>query len=252
MSSYEFPFNERIRTLLRLEDLFGKLLYNIDSDHALDHHSALIFMLQILDVIDRAELKVDLLQELERQKINMLNLRGNPAISEKALDDILIQIDTNTAALRADNSKLGQSLRDNEWLMSIKQRTSIPGGVCEFDLPSYHHWLGLDASRRKKDFDSWLTKLTPIHNATSSILQLLRGSGARTKYLAVNGVFQQMLGGTKPAQMLRIELSNDAPCFPEVSANKYAINIRFNSLDFIEKTKQCDGEISFTLILCNL
>ncbi len=252
MSSYEFPFNERIRTLLRLEDLFVKLLYNIDSEHPLDHHSALLFMLQMLDVIDRAELKVDLLQELERQKVNMLNLRGNPAISEKALNDILLQIDSNTAALRADTSKLGQTLRDNEWLMSIKQRAGIPGGVCEFDLPSYHHWLGLDATRRKKDFDTWLTKLTPIYDATRTILQLLRGSGARTKYIANNGVFQQMLGGTKPAQLLRIELDNDSPCFPEVSANKYAINIRFNSLDLIDKPKQCDGEIGFALILCNL
>lgn len=252
MSSYEFPFNERIRTLLRLEDLFCKLLHNIDSGHTLDHHSALMYMLQILDVIDRAELKADLLQELERQRINMLNLRGNPAISEKALNDILLQLDSNTAGLRADNSKLGQTLRDNEWLMSIKQRAGIPGGVCKFDVPSYHYWLGLDAARRKKDFDTWLTKLTPIYDAVRTILQLLRGSGAKTKYVASNGLFQQMLGGTKPAQMLRIELDNDSPCFPEVSANKYAINIRFNSLTFIEKPKQCEREIGFTLILCNL
>ncbi len=252
MSSYEFPFNERIRTLLRLEDLFDKLLHNVDSIHTLDHHSALLFMLQILDVIDRAELKVDLLQELERQKINMLHLRGNPAISEKALNDVLIQIDSTTSALRSDNSKLGQSLRDNEWLMSIKQRAGIPGGVCEFDVPSYHHWLGLNATRRKKDLEAWLVKLTPIYDAARTILQLLRGSGARTKYVANNGVFQQMLGGSKPAQMLRIELDNNCPCYPEVSANKYAINIRFNGLDFSEKTKQCDGKIDFTLILCNL
>lgn len=252
MSSYEFPFNERIRTLLRLEDLFGKLHHNIASGHALDHHSAILFMLQILDVIDRAELKVDLLQELERQKSNMLNLRGNPAISEKALNDILLQIDTTTTKLRSDTSKLGQTLRDNEWLMSIKQRAVIPGGVCEFDLPSYHYWLGLGAERRKSDFDAWLSKLTPIYDAARTILQLLRGSGTRTKYSANNGAFQQMLGGTKPAQMLRIELEDGCPCFPEVSANKYAINIRFNALGFIEKPKQCDGEINFTMVLCNL
>ena len=252
MSSYEFPFNERIRTLLRLEDLFGKLLHNINSDHALDHHSAILFMLQILDVIDRAELKADLLQELERQKINMLNLRGNPAISEKALNEILSQIDVTTASLKSDNGKLGQTLRANEWLMSIKQRADIPGGVCEFDLPSYHHWLGFDAIRRKNDFATWLLKLTPVYDAARTILQLLRGSGARTKYSATNGVYQQMLAGAKPAQMLRIELEDDCHCYPEVSANKYAINIRFNALDFIEKPKPCDGEINFSMVLCNL
>lgn len=252
MSSYEFPFNERIRTLLRLEDLFGKLLHNINSDHALDHHSAILFMLQILDVIDRAELKADLLQELERQKTNMLNLRGNPAISEVALNEILSQIELTTKSLRSDTSKLGQTLRDNEWLMSIKQRAGIPGGVCEFDLPSYHHWLSLNTSKRKTDFEIWLVKLMPIYKAACTILQLLRGSGARTSYVASHGVYQQMLAGAKPAQMLRIELADDSPCYPEVSANKYAINIRFNALDFIEKPKLCNSEINFSMVLCNL
>ncbi|MBC7787485.1 MAG: cell division protein ZapD [Methylophilaceae bacterium] len=252
MSSYEFPFNERIRTLLRLEDLFGKLHHNIAKSLAQEHHCAMMFMLQILDVIDRAELKADLIQELERQKNNMLGLRGNPQISEKALNDILDKIDATSTALKSDNGKLGQTLRDNEWLMSIKQRAGIPGGVCAFDLPSYHHWLNLDAARRKQDFALWLTKLNPIHDAAGTILKILRGSGARTKYLANNGFFQQMLAGAKPAQMLRIELPDRCPCFPEVSANKYAINIRFFGLDSIEKTKKCEEEIDFTMVLCNL
>jgi cell division protein ZapD len=36
MPSYDYPFNERIRTLLRVEDLFAKLLYNIEAGH--EHH----------------------------------------------------------------------------------------------------------------------------------------------------------------------------------------------------------------------
>jgi cell division protein ZapD len=43
--------------------------------------------------------------------------------------------------------KIGQHLRDNDWLMSIKSRASIPGGVCEFDLPSYHYWRHQDPGR---------------------------------------------------------------------------------------------------------
>ena len=69
MSSYEFPFNERIRTLLRLEDLFGKILLNVAAGHQYNHHSALISLLQMLDIIDRADLKMDLVQELDRQRL---------------------------------------------------------------------------------------------------------------------------------------------------------------------------------------
>ncbi|BCM25836.1 cell division protein ZapD [Methyloradius palustris] len=252
MPSYDYPFNERIRTLLRLEDLFSKVLFNVEAGHEFNHHCALLSIFQILDVIDRAELKADLLQELDRQKIVMNGLLGNPSIAENVLRNVISEIETTSLALRSNAIKLGQTLRDNEWLMSIKQRAGIPGGVCEFDLPSYHFWLGLDADRRKDDFDIWLKPLLPICDGLRIILQILRGSGVTTNLVAFNGAYQQMLGGTKPAQMLRVELSDDDKCFPEVSANKYAINIRFNKLDFTERPKQCDVDVKFTLTLCNL
>ena len=61
-----------------------------------------------------------------------------------------------------------------------------------------------------------------------------------------------MLAGAKPAQMLIIHVPDDCPCFPEVSANKYAINVRFNGMDFVQKPRQCDHDIDFSMILCNL
>lgn len=252
MSSYEFPFNERIRTLLRLEDLFSKILLHVEAGHQHSHHSALISLLQMLDIVDRADLKMDLVQELDRQRLTMQNLRGNPVISEKVLDNILKEIGACSTALRSDNAKLGQHLRENEWLMSIKQRASILGGVCQFDLPSYHHWLNLDQAQRKIDFDRWLKHLRPMYDAIKTILHILRGSGISTKYHVDTGFFQQMIGGAKPAQMLRIEVSDKYPCFPEVSANKYAINVRFFELDFVQKPKQCEHELDFTMTLCNL
>lgn len=252
MPSYDYPFNERIRTLLRVEDLFAKVLHNVAAQHEYQHHCALLTLLQILDIVDRAELKLDLLQELDRQRMVMSLLIGNPAIAASTLESILKEIDGAANALRAETTKLGQTLRANEWLMSIKQRAGIPGGVCEFDLPSYHYWLGLDEERRRQDFQSWLKPLMPMQQAIIIIMRILRGSGATTKLVANNGAYQQMLGGVKPAQMLKIEVTNDVTCFPEVSANKYAINIRFNTLDYSQKPQKFDEDVKFSLTLCNL
>jgi cell division protein ZapD len=68
MPSYDYPFNERIRTLLRVEDLFAKVLHNVAAGHEYHHHCALLTLLQVLDIVDRMELKTELLQELDRQK----------------------------------------------------------------------------------------------------------------------------------------------------------------------------------------
>ena len=153
------------------------------------------------------------------------------SIAEALLNEVIEEIETTAIALRSNASKLGQSLRENEWLMSIKQRAALPGGVCEFDVPSYHFWLGLDAARRNRDLHGWLDPLRSIHSAVRIILHILRGSGARTHLVAPGGVFQQMLGGAKPAQMVRIEVADDLNCVPEVGDNNYAINIRFNGLE---------------------
>ncbi|PKO47882.1 MAG: cell division protein ZapD [Betaproteobacteria bacterium HGW-Betaproteobacteria-22] len=252
MPSYDYPFNERIRTLLRVEDLFAKVLFNIDSEHEHQHHCALLTLLQILDVVDRAELKLDLLQELERQKNALRLLIGNPAIEADALKNTLADIDGALEPLRAESSKLGQILRANEWLMSVKQRAVIPGGVCEFDLPSYHYWLNLGADRRKQNLNEWTQPLMPMYQAIVIILRILRGSGITSKLVAGHGFYQKMLGGAKPAQMLKIEVDDTLPCFPEVSANKYAINIRFNTLDKLQKLQKHEQDVAFSLTLCNL
>lgn len=252
MPSYDYPFNERIRTLLRVEDLFAKVLHNLAAGHEYHHHCALLTLLQILDVVDRSELKSELLQELDRQKHAMHLLVGNPAIVADALHAMLNDIEIAASGLRLETTKLGQTLRANEWLMSIKQRAGIPGGVCEFDVPSYHYWLGLGEERRTRDLESWLKPLIPMQQAIIIILRILRGSGATTPLIAVNGAYQKMLGGSKPAQMLKIEVDDNVTCFPEVSANKYAINIRFNTLDCSQKPQKFDDDVQFSLTLCNL
>src|SRR6185436_1037140 len=134
--TYEYPLNERVRTLLRLEDLYDRVSFFLGEQDPHGHHACLTSMFEILEVASRADLKSDLLQELDRQRTFLEALRSNPAISEEKLNDVLAEIDRAFTNLHALSGKTGQTLRENEWLMSIKQRAGIPGGTSEFDLPS--------------------------------------------------------------------------------------------------------------------
>lgn len=252
MVSYEFPFNERIRALLRLEDLFKKVLFHVEAENQHNHHCALLLLLQMLDLIERTDIKVDIMHELDRQVASMQNLLSNPNIVTEVLMQTLEQTKNSVAKLRVENSKIGQSLRDNEWLMSIKKRTSIPGGACQFDLPSYHYWLNQTLETRNKDFDLWLTQLLPMYESIKIILHILRSSAADNCYLAINGIYEKMLGGAKPVQMLQIEVLENRNCFPEISANKYAINVRFYTMGSNEKSILCTDNVDFKMSLCSL
>jgi len=247
----EYPLNERIRTLLRLEDLFERTSFFFARQDSRDHHVALVTMFEILEVASRADLKSDLLQELERQKQVLMGFRSNPEISEEALDSIVSAIEQTVAALLRMSGKVGQHIRDNEWLMSIKQRTVIPGGVCEFDLPSYHFWLNRDAESRIRDLGNWLNPMLPVRDGLAIVLRLLRTSGKAATCTACHGAYQQMLGG-RVAQMVRIRVRRDSGFIPEISANKYALNVRFTVQDGDLRPKVCESDVEFELTFCNL
>jgi len=246
---YEFPLNERIRTWLRLEDLFGKTLYFVRGGDTRAHHAALLALFELIDVTSRPELKSELIQELDRQKTSLEDLRNNPAVDGARLDGVLGRIGTALADLHAMSGKIGQHIRDNEWLAGIKGRAGIPGGTCSFDLPSYHHWLSRPVESRANDLMEWLGPLLPLNNAVEMVLRLLRDSGHQSRHTASQGLFQLMLGG-RSAHLLRLALDED--CTPEVSANKYAVNIRFLVPDRTQKPRPCDRDVAFDLIFCNL
>lgn len=236
--------------MLRLEDLFLRISRFVSSDESADHHAALGVLFEILEVASRADLKSELLQELERQKKILNALHNNPQIAEDALDAILNQIEDDSTRLLEMSGKIGQHLRDDEWLMGIKQRACIPGGVCEFDLPSYHYWQHQSAEVRRANLGNWITPLLPLRNGISILLKLMRESGKLHHFVAHQGTFQQMQGG-RVAQLLRVSLDQTLPCVPEVSANKYALNIRFVAANFTAKTTLYEQDVEFDLTFCS-
>ena len=160
--------------------------------------------------------------------------------------------DRRRAALLAQTGKVGVHLRDNEWLMTIKQRTTIPGGVCEFDLPAYHYWLNSDPGARQNDLRAWIAPFLPIYDGLAIVLRLLRDNGRASRQTALGGVFQLMLTTTKVAQLLRLTVPHELPCVPEISANKYALNIRFIGVSGMDRGNAYAHDVDFELAFCNL
>jgi cell division protein ZapD len=247
---YEYPFNERIRTLLRLEDLHEKFKFFVNQEHPMQHHVALSTIFDMLEVAGRADLKSDLLQELERQKQSLLSYRSNPNVAADMLDSILNELESVSSALVGAQGKTGQNVRDNEWLMSIRGRTIIPGGACEFDLPSYHAWQQRPAQSRYNDIVAWFAPLAPLFDALALVLRLLRDSGGPVKMIAGAGSYQQMLQG-KVYQMLRLTVDETLGAIPEISANKYMLWVRFTSQGGDLKPKPLEEDVPFELTLCN-
>ena len=251
MILYEYPFGESIRTMLRLEHLFDRLGALIWRETAVDHHYALATLFEIMDVASRADLKSDILRDLERYKAQFAAYRGNPAIQEDVLEQVLSRIEQAYAKLHNLSGKAGQSLAANDWLMSIRSRINIPGGTCEFDLPAYYAWQHEPAAKRQADLQRWVGTLAPMAEGLKVMLGLLRDAGTPHMVAAPNGQYQQNLKDNRSYQLLRLRIDPSLGLIPEISANRLMISIRLMRPDADGKLKLAsDTDAGFELTLC--
>ncbi len=251
MILYEYPFNERIRTYLRLEHLFLRLAELMARADPLDHHFALTTIFEVMDVGARADLKSDVLKDLDKQKQVLNSYRGNPAISEGVLDQIVDQLERNFSALNGLSGKAGQSLTENDWLMSIRSRVGIPGGTCEFDLPAYYAWQHRSVELRQSDLQRWASTLAPLAESIHLLLKMLRDSGSPQKVMAVAGQFQQNLPQGRTFQLLRLALDPAVNLIPEISGNRLMVSIRLMRHEADDRLHASSEDGAFELTLCS-
>jgi cell division protein ZapD len=250
LTLYEYPFQESVRTMLRLEQLFDRLGQLMVRDTVVDHHFALATLFEIMDVASRADLKSDLLKELERHKQQLLALRGNAQVAQDALDDVVQRIEQAFDALNQLPGKAGHALTSNEWLMSVRSRISIPGGTCEFDLPAYYAWQQRDPAARRGDLQQWVATMMPLAQALHVLLQLLRDSGVRQKVLATGGQFQQSLPTGKVYQLLRVRLEPTLQLIPEISGHRLMVSVRLMRAEADGRLRPSHEDASFEMALC--
>ncbi|MBK1613090.1 cell division protein ZapD [Rubrivivax gelatinosus] len=248
MVLYEYPFNEGIRTMLRLEHLFDRLGQLVARDAPVDHHFAIATIFEIMDVASRADLKSDLLKELERHRSQLQTYRGNPYISEAALDQIVGRIDRAYDGLNQLQGKAGQALQSNDWLMSIRSRIGIPGGTCEFDLPAYYGWQQLEPARRRADLLGWIATLSPMAEGLQVLLGLLRDSGVPQRVVATAGQYQQSLPSGKTYQLMRVRL--DDGLVPEMTGHRLMVGVRLMRPDAEGRLRLAAEDRDFELTLC--
>lgn len=249
MIFFEYPFNERIRAYLRLEYLFDRLFFFAGEGDVRLHQVAVSTLFDILDASDRTDIKGSVLQDLERQRLALVGLREHPGVAQDALESTLSDLERVVVTLAAQG-KIGQPLRENDWLNSVRGRLSVPGCAAQVDMPSYHFWQHKPEAERNVDLNRWIACLMPLYDGLTAALRLLRESGRTSEILAEGGSYQQMLSG-KVYQLLRVWVDPTQGAFPEISANKHMIWIRFSCQDGELKPQAAMRNVTFQMSLCS-
>ena len=250
MIQYEYPFNERIRTYLRLEHLFGHYAELSVRDTPVDHHYALYSLFEILEITSRSDLKKEIMLDLDRLRHQLAGWRDNPAVAQGTLDRLMREADVCFRLLEHMPGKIGYSITSNDWLMALRSRIAIPGGTCEFDLPAYHAWQHLPETRRKTDLKHWMAGMHPVSDSIRLLLSLVRNGGHTQRMTAQNGQFQLNLPQSRSFQLLQLAVDPVHQVIPEISANRLLVSVRMMRQDPDGHLALHPIDVSFELTLC--
>jgi len=240
--------------LLRIEALVNKLDYfkNLNNDIASYH--AILTILEITALVERGDIKQELIKEMERQHKVLKVLVTHQSVDKSRLELTLSKLKHGLNSLHAMDGKLGEHLKKIDFLLTIKQRSSIPGGSCDFDLPQLRYWLNHDYQTRQHDISRWAKPYTQLHGVLDLAINIIRDSAHAEMVIARNGFFQETLDTSQPNQLIRIELPRDSEIFPEISAGKHRYTIRFlQSQQTVDQLPvQYKQDVEFKLLRCSL
>lgn len=249
---FEHPLNEKCRTLLRLSRLFEQFGHHLAIDSEWNSRAALFALLDIAAVLARADIKSELIKESERHASGLSKMANNPGVDSTRLEQVLRDVQAVNQTMQQVVGQLGQALRKNEFLNAVLQRSSIPGGSFDFDLPQLHWWLQRDPAKRTSQLAAWHLEVAPVQKTVDLLLSMIRNSAVPRHAHATAGLYQHSMSGNNLAQMVRVAVPRDAGLFAEISGSKHRFNVRFLETSDLEHPAQTQRDVAFFLTTCIL
>jgi cell division protein ZapD len=248
---YEQPLTERMRTFLRIEFLARQAQHHARQPSAWSSRAAMHSLIEILAIVSRGDVRGEVLKDLERHATLLSGFASRSGVDRTRLDALLERIAQLRQQLGNCGAQYTQPLRESEFLASIRHRSAIPGGTCEFDLPDFKHWLSLPEEQRYADFQAWFRHLKPLCDAIGQLLWLTRESSPGRSEVAPGGMYQHQMDRTMGCQLVRIAIPGGVGYYPEISGGQHRFTVRFLNWSGPERRPvQVSEDVRFDLTCC--
>jgi len=248
---YEQPVSERMRTFMRLEFLYRQMLYNSELESDWATRATINGLLEILAILSRGDVRSEVHKELDLQLDVLQRYKSQPGVDSGRLDTLIRNLIDSRAEVDAIGTSFLQPLKESDFLNAIKNRSAIPGGTCEFDLPEYSHWLRQPHARRQEDLSVWVGAIRPLCDAVLEALWLIRENAQPVDKLAINGMYQHSMQKDAHCRLLRINLPDNSTLYPEISGSQHRFTVRFLEWSTVDsRAVQTGHDVPFQLSIC--
>lgn len=232
------------RISLRLEFLFNTINQACNESHEVIHRFALKNIIEIIDIIEKPELKSRFIKELIRiehvlKKPNLLN-------NDQLFDDLATQIHI----LNHVPGRFSNPIDDDEFLRTLRQIHHPNTKECEFNSPHLVLWFESDPLLRQQTINQWVNSLKDLEDTVTIYLSLLREATQYIPITAYNGFYQHNISPKAVNHLILLKMDKSMGITPKLQLGHHSLTIRLYELTTAHeiRDKSIDMEIAFCQI----
>ncbi|WP_131781642.1 cell division protein ZapD [Legionella gresilensis] len=227
---------------LRLETLYQTINQACEETHPVIHHYALKNIIEIIQLIEKPELKSRFLKELMRIE-HLLN-KSNLAPSHDLNKRLHAQIYT----LNHVAGRFGEKIHIDPFLHSI--RIAQPHVDAEVFSPQLLLWLESNSALRQRDLLLWQSYLHTLYSVVNLYLQLLRDTAQFKQIQTNNGFYQCPLPAKTSCHLILLRMNKSIGIVPQMQLGYHGLSVRLCEAATMREVKDTNAQLD--LAICQL
>ncbi len=243
-STFQLATHYLSKIALRLEYLFQTITESVANDHPLMHHCAIKNLLEIIQMIEKPELKSRFLKELIRIEHSLLKTHTTISAETGATLHDRIQRLSHVVGF------FGEEIHSNPFLQSIRPLPLQQVPDYELNPPQLTEWLESSAELRKLDLQLWLTKLNTLIATVDIYLKILRERANFNAVEKFNGIYQRILPPKTMCHLIMLTIERSFGIIPRLKIGHYDLVLRLYDARTLREIKETPAKIS--LALCQI
>ena len=244
MITYELALNERTRRFLRVQEVFQKFDTQINNMSKFSEHACFTTLFDVMSCASRSDLKIEIIQELDKQILNVNKKNKKSANMKKSLE-----IKRVKKYLEKSNIPTGHHFGNDKFLQELKAASDSPFGIVSSDITQFQSWIKqLETKEKKEYFRGKFKVYAPIYSGLNIIINILKLSAKSVTHVTKSGVLQHALDPKLKNDLVLLTLPIKGRLCPQITSNKYTLNIHFTQNN---QTIMIAKPIKFKLSVCS-
>lgn len=232
------------RIALRLEFLFKTINQACYESHEVIHRFALKNIIEIIDVIEKPELKSRFLKELIR--IEHVLKKDNLIENTK----IFKELETQIHVLNHVPGRFSISIHEDEFLKTLRQIHHPNTKECEFNSPHLVLWFDLDPVLRQQTISQWVNCLKDLEYTVTIYMSLLRTASKYIPITAYNGFYQHSVSPKSVNHLILLKMEKSVGITPKLQLGHHSLTIRLYELATAREIR--DTTVNMEIAFCQI